>query len=104
MTSTTNTNTNTAPEDKAHRELGNTIREATKVLGIGSNDPTLLAYESIADAANAVIQEGTCPGNTTVSVAAFDEALELRDEMWELIRAHKVTIRKVFKALDKVTY
>ena len=91
-------------EDIAHRELGNTIREATKVLGIGTNDPTLLAYEAIAKAAHSVVEEGSCPGNTTVSVTAFDEAKELRDEMWELIRAHKVTIRKVFKALEKVTY
>jgi hypothetical protein len=97
MTTTTNT------KDTEHKELGNTIREALKVLGIGTNDATLLAYESICDAANAVVQAGIDPGQTTVSVAAFDEAKALRDEMSELIRAHKVTINKVFNALNKVT-
>ena len=68
------------------------------------NDPTLEAYESICDAANAVVQAASMnPGQTTISVEAFNEAKALRDEMYELIRAHKVTINKVYTALNKVT-
>ena len=98
MTTTTNT------KDIEHKELGNTIGEALKVLGpVMPNDPTLQAYESICDAANAVVQAGIDPGQTTVSEAAFNEAKALRDEMYELIRAHKVTVNKVYTALGKVT-
>ena len=97
MTTTTNT------KDIEHKELGNTIGEALKVLGpVMPNDPTLEAYDAIFKAANAVVQAGACP-DTTVSEAAFNEAKELRDEMIELITAHKATIRKVYKALDKIT-
>ena len=98
MTTTTNT------KDTEHKYLGDVIGKALKVLGpVGQCDPTLLAYESIWDAANAVVQAGIDPGQTTVSVAAFDEAKALRDEMFELIRTHQATIDKVKNALGQVT-
>lgn len=89
----------TAPEDKAHRELGNTIREF-----VSTNDSTLVAYEAIAAAAYAVIEDARANGLKTVSEAAFNEANELLHTMYDAIREHKVTSRKVCEALDKVTY
>jgi len=104
MYMTSNTNTNTVPQDKAHKELGDTIREAKKVLGTVSKDATLLAYEAIRDAAYAVIVEGREYGQTTVSEAAFNEANELLHSMYDVIREHNVAVRNAFEALGKVTY
>ena len=93
-----------------HKELGNTITETYKVLGIGDNDPTLLAYEAILEAADAVIEATITDTSETMSVAealtatkACNEARALSDKMVKLIKTHKATINKVKDALGQVT-
>tara|TARA_R110000751_G_scaffold94585_1_gene184606 strand:- start:297 stop:614 length:318 start_codon:yes stop_codon:yes gene_type:complete len=93
-----------------HKELGNTITETYKVLGIGDNDPTLQAYEEILEAATAVIEAAISDTRETTNMVealatnkAFNEARALSEEMYGLIRTHKATINKVKDALGQVT-
>ena len=93
-----------------HKELGNTITETYKVLGIGDNDPTLLAYQEILEAADAVIEAAISDTRETTNVVealstnkAFNEARALSKELFELIQTHKATINKVKDALGQVT-